>query len=437
MLNEKYDPKISEKKWQNYWLDYGKKVFLQTNQSNDLKLSIYSFLNDSKRNQTFVIDTPPPTVSGLLHMGHIFSYTQADFVARFNRMQGKDVFYPMGFDDNGLPTERLVEKIIGKKAMIYEQEMQQKNQGGSGYFIEKCKEIVEQSEQEFEQLFKQIALSIDWQEKYQTISPESQKISQASFVDLFNKGLVEKQNQPVFWDISDRTALAQADIIDKEIEGEMFFIDFKIQGSDDPLEIMTTRPELLPACVAVMINGQDDRYQNLILDKDKFVNQGSEGQTGSFAISPLFGVIVPIIADNSVQIDKGTGVVMCCTFGDETDLKWWRKYGLCLREIINDDGTLKNLISIDDQDLEYKKMFTDYAIMCEKNASFLIEKDKILNPKSFIENYQKISNQKIKEAKKIIIELLSRSSIFNSPLEGESKSQSDFGGGSALNHRVI
>jgi len=406
-LPDKYDAKIIENKWRHDWQ----------------KNKIYQWQNDLPKNQTFVIDTPPPTVSGLLHMGHVFSYTQADFVARYNRMSGKDVFYPMGFDDNGLPTERLVEKIIGKKAGIYE------NENGRGSFVAKCREVVDEAEKEFEILFNEIALSVDWEQKYQTISPESQKISQASFVDLLNKGLVEKQNQPVFWDISDRTALAQADIIDKEVEGEMYFFDFAIQGNANNLEIMTTRPELLPACVAVMINGQDERYQNLILDKDKFANQGGEGQTGSFAITPIFGVKVPIIADNSVQLDKGTGVVMCCTFGDETDLKWWRKYELPLREIINDDGTIKNLINVED-DEKHKKLFGNYAIICPINALFLIEKEMILDPKFFIENYQKISNQKIKEAKKIIVELLSNSSVFNSPLERESKSPSDFGGGS-------
>ena len=211
-LLEKYDAKTKENYWQKYWDEQ----------------KIYQFRNDKNRTETFVIDTPPPTVSGLLHMGHIFSYTQADIVARYNRMQGKDVFYPMGFDDNGLPTERLVEKIIDKKAMAYEAQEREKNQGGSGYFVAKCREVVKEAEDEFEDLFKSVALSVDWEQKYQTISPESQKISQASFLDLYHKGLIEKQNQPVFWDIADRTALAQADIIDKEIEGEMFFINFTL-----------------------------------------------------------------------------------------------------------------------------------------------------------------------------------------------------------------
>jgi valyl-tRNA synthetase len=394
-LPDKYDAKIIENKWRLEWQ----------------KNKIYQWKNDLPKNQTFVIDTPPPTVSGLLHMGHVFSYTQADFVARYNRMSGKDVFYPMGFDDNGLPTERLVEKIIGKKAGIYE------NENGRGSFVSKCREVVDEAEKEFEILFNEIALSVDWEQKYQTISPESQKISQASFVDLFNKGLVEKQNQPVFWDISDSTALAQADIIDKEVEGEMYFFDFAIQGNANNLEIMTTRPELLPACVAVMINGQDERYQNLILDKDKFANQGGEGRTGSFAISPLFGVIVPIIADNSVQLDKGTGVVMCCTFGDETDVEWWEKYNLPLRAIIGESGILGGGV-----------ISKPYDIF-EGN----INEVNCLNLENFVEVFQRIVvGNTLKKTRELIInelsEILSKSLIPNSPLEGESKSPSDFGG---------
>ncbi len=305
-LPERLDSKAIEKKWQNYWQE--KKTF--------------SWKNDLPKEQTFVIDTPPPTVSGLLHMGHVFSYTQADFVARFMRMNGKDVFYPMGFDDNGLPTERLVEKIIGKKAGVYEHE------NGHGSFVNKCREIVVEAEKEFEALFNEIALSVDWDQKYQTISPESQKISQASFVDLFHKKLVEKKFEPVFWDISDRTALAQADLVDKEVEGVMNYILFGIDGSDEKIEIMTTRPELLPACVAVMVHPDDARYKHL---------------HGRFANTPLFNVKVPIICDELVQLDKGTGAVMCCTFGDETDIRWWKKHNLELKVVIEKDGKIFGL----------------------------------------------------------------------------------------------
>ncbi len=305
-LPDRYDAKTREKFWQNYWRE--KKIF--------------KWQNDKPKAETFVIDTPPPTVSGLLHMGHVFSYTQADFVARFQRMLGKDVFYPMGFDDNGLPTERLVEKIIGKKAGVFEHE------NGHGSFVKKCREVVDEAEKEFEALFNEIALSVDWEQKYQTISPESQKISQASFVDLYRKGLVEKKFEPVFWDISDRTALAQADLIDKEVEGMMNEIEFTIDGSDEKIIIMTTRPELLPACVALMVHPEDSRYKHL---------------HSKFAITPLFGVKVKIIPDDLVQLDKGTGAVMCCTFGDETDIRWWRKHGLELKIIIGKDGKIDEL----------------------------------------------------------------------------------------------
>jgi len=257
-LSEKYNHQEIEPKWQKYWLDN----------------EIYHWKNDKNRDETFVIDTPPPTVSGMLHMGHIFSYSQADFVARFQRMLGKDVFYPIGFDDNGLPTERLVEKIINKKANIFEQE------NGHGSFVRKCQEVVVDAEKEFEELFNIIALSVDWRQKYQTISPESQKISQASFVDLFNKKLVERRFAPVLWDCVDRTALSQADLVDREMQSAMHEIEFSIYnhsplegesksngslvgGDKEKIIIMTTRPELLPACVAVMVHPKDERYRYL------------------------------------------------------------------------------------------------------------------------------------------------------------------------------
>ena len=405
-LPEKYNIKETESKWRNNWH----------------KNNIYRWNNDLSRQETFVIDTPPPTVSGLLHMGHVFSYTQADFVARYKRMQGKDVFYPMGFDDNGLPTERLVEKIIGQKAMVFEAQEREKNHGGSGYFVAKCREVVKEAEEEFEALFNEIALSVDWSQKYQTISTESQKISQASFLDLYQKGLVEKRFSPVFWDIADRTALAKADIIDKEIEGEMYFINFTLDGKKRELEIMTTRPELLPACVAVMINSKDERYKNLIL---KTLNNQGEGETGSFAITPIFKVKVPIIADNSVQIDKGTGAVMCCTYGDETDLEWQRKYDLPIREIICTDGKLAKLeTSESSSNNEFNEQLDENIGLIRREDSILLYslKDEFINinPKKFLENYQNIAKKNIKDAKKIIVELLSKSVMSNSSFEEES-----------------
>jgi valyl-tRNA synthetase len=269
--------------------------------------------------KTFVIDTPPPTVSGLLHMGHIFSYTQADFVARYQRMSGKDVFYPMGFDDNGLPTERLVEKIKGVR--------------GTGMpraeFVALCKEVVKEAEDEFRALFKSTALSVDWRKEYQTINDDVRALSQASFLDLVAKGHAYRDFRPTYWDWVDQTAIAQAEIENKELPGTMNEIEFTLEDGS-PLLIMTTRPELLGACVAVMYHPEN---ANAASYKDKH------------AIIPLFGVKVPMIADEAVEQGKGTGLVMCCTFGDDTDKEWWRKYNLPLKAILGKDGRLQSEIA--------------------------------------------------------------------------------------------
>ena len=299
-LPKRYNALETEKKQQNFWKEK----------------AIYQWQNDLPKDQTFVIDTPPPTVSGLLHMGHIFSYTQADFIARYKRMRGFDVFYPMGFDDNGLPTERLVEKTIGKKAGVYEAEH------GRGSFVKECQKIVDEAEVQFENLFNSVALSVDWKQKYQTISSQSQQLSQASFVDLHKKGLVERRFAPVLWDIVDRTALSQADLVDAEKPSVMHDVKFTSENGEDII-IATTRPELLAACSALMVHPDDARYKHL---------------HGKNAVTALFNVKVPIIADELVQMDKGTGAVMCCTFGDETDIKWWQKHGLELRVILRGDG---------------------------------------------------------------------------------------------------
>ncbi len=320
-LPAQYDHKEAEKRWQETWG----------------KSDVYHWKDDQPRDKTFVIDTPPPTVSGVLHMGHIFSYTQADFVARYQRMSGKDVFYPMGFDDNGLPTERLVEKLKGVR--------------GSGMpradFVALCREVVKDAEDEFRRLFKSTALSVDWRQEYQTVSDDVQKLSQASFLDLLKKGEAYRDFRPTYWDWVDQTAIAQAEIENKELPGTMNEIEFTLEGgapqepsargavphvSDgtsrnggDKIIIMTTRPELLGACVAVMYHPEDPNAAKY---------------KGKHAITPLFGVKVPMIADEAVEREKGTGVVMCCTFGDDTDKEWWRKYKLPLRALLGKDGKL-------------------------------------------------------------------------------------------------
>ena len=301
ILASNYDTKQIEKKWQDFWLEQ------QT----------YRWESDLTREQTFVIDTPPPTVSGLLHMGHIFSYTQADFIARYQRMTGKTVFYPIGFDDNGLPTERLVEKVKNIRATNMPRQE----------FINICSEVVFEAEQEFRNLFNSVALSVDWSQEYQTISAHSRTISQMSFIDLFKKERAYRKLQPTLWDPIDQTALSQADIVDQELSSNMNDIIFTSEKGDK-LVIATTRPELLAACVAVFYHPEDTRYLQL-------KNQQ--------AISPLFGVSVPILADELVDPEKGTGLVMCCTFGDNTDIDWWKKHNLPTRVIIDKRGRLANM----------------------------------------------------------------------------------------------
>jgi valyl-tRNA synthetase len=302
-LPKDYDHKVVEKKWQEAW---------------ELE-KIYAWNSSEPRENNYVIDTPPPTVSGLLHMGHIFSYTQADFIARFQRMIGKNVFYPMGFDDNGLPTERLVEKIKGKKAAQYE---------SREAFIKECQEVVKEAEEDFRKLFKSAALSVDWSQEYQTISEESRKISQMSFLDLYKKNHVYRALEPMLWDPVDQTAIAQAEVVDKELASAENFIKFGLvkKGTFDKvgeITIMTTRPELIPACVAVMCDESDiEKYKNME------------------ALTPLFNVRVPIIADEKVDKEKGTGLVMCCTFGDETDIYWWKKHKLNTKVILNKYGKI-------------------------------------------------------------------------------------------------
>jgi len=288
----------NEKKWQKTWQEK----------------QIYVYDESIAKEETFIVDTPPPTVSGQLHIGHVYSYTQTDFIVRFQRMLGKNIFYPMGFDDNGLPTERLVEKQKQIKAYNMSREE----------FIKVCEEVVAIEEEKFRSLFNQIALSVDWSLEYQTISPLSRKISQMSFLDLVKKGEVYRNNQPILWDPVDGTALAQADIEDKEKTSFMNYITFKTE-SNDSLTIATTRPELLPACVAVFYHPDDKRYNHL---------------AGKFAITPLFDVKVPLLADPLVQPDKGTGLVMCCTFGDQTDITWWKTHNLPLKAIITKKGTI-------------------------------------------------------------------------------------------------
>lgn len=296
-LPAQYDTAATEQKWQDHWV----------------KNKTYAWDESKDRADTYVIDTPPPTVSGHLHMGHVFSYTQADFIARFQRMKGKTVFYPMGFDDNGLPTERLVEKQIKKRATDMSREE----------FITECLKVSEEARAEFRRLFQSIALSVDWAQEYHTISDDSRRLSQLSFLDLVNKGHCYRALRPFYWDPVDQTAIAQAEIIDKELASHQNTITFTIEG--EPVSIMTTRPELLPACVALFYHPEDTRFA-------KF--------KGKYATVPLFGHQVPVLEDDTVESEKGTGIMMCCTFGDDADIQKWTKHALETRVILNKYGKL-------------------------------------------------------------------------------------------------
>lgn len=295
-LPKRYNTAKIERKWMQYWQD--EKIYrFQPDQSN-----VYS------------IDTPPPTVSGDLHLGHCYSYSQTDFYARFQRMNGKSVFYPMGWDDNGLPTERLIEKSFGITLTSSDSEA----------FLHAIAQTSRELEQNYEQLWRRLGLSIDWNYTYTTISPTSRKIAQLSFLNLFKKERVYRSFAPTVWCPFCKTAIAHAELEDKPRKTEMITIKFKLDDGQD-IPIATTRPELLPACVAVFVNPDDVRYRHLIGRKVK---------------SPVFGKEVPVMSDPKADPQKGTGIVMCCTFGDTTDIKWRQEYHLPSIGIIGTDGLM-------------------------------------------------------------------------------------------------
>jgi valyl-tRNA synthetase len=273
----------------------------------------YHFEHGSPR-RVYSIDTPPPTVSGNLHLGHVYSYSHADFMARFFRMRGYNVFYPMGFDDNGLPTEKLVEK----------RERVSAQQVGRKAFIERCLQTSEEMEREYRDLWQRLGLSVDWNYTYRTIDVESQRSAQRSFIDLHRKGLVYRSKAPTIWCPECKTGIAQADLEDRERASE--FIELAFTAEDgQALHIATTRPELLAACVAVFVHPGDERYRAWI---------------GRQVRVPLYQQAVPVLSDPAADPEKGTGVVMCCTFGDQADVAWWYGHHLPLIEAIGADGRM-------------------------------------------------------------------------------------------------
>ncbi|MDO5555333.1 MAG: valine--tRNA ligase [Clostridia bacterium] len=297
MLDKKYNAQEKEKKWRDYWKEN----------------KTYQFKKNGK--EIYSIDTPPPTVSGKIHIGHIFSYTQTEMLARYKRLRGYNIFYPFGFDDNGLPSERLVEKEQGKRA----------HEIGREAFTKLCYQTTDKYEKEFQELFNKMGVSTDWDICYKTVSPLSIKISQSSFLDLIEKGHCYHKESPALWCNECLTSIAQAELETKTIKTTFNYVNFTTVEDGEQFTIATTRPELLPAIVSIFINPNDDKNKHLI---------------GKTAYIPVVDIKVPIMADNKVAIDKGTGIVMCCTFGDQTDIEWWKKYNLPLKYIFTENGKI-------------------------------------------------------------------------------------------------
>ncbi len=297
---------------------------------------LYRFDRRAKRPGVFSIDTPPPTVSGSLHVGHVFSYTHTDTIARHRRMRGLEVFYPMGWDDNGLPTERRVQNYYGVRCdpgLTYEAGFQPPDKPGKELlpvsrrnFIELCLGLTELDEKAFEDLWRTLGLSVDWSLTYTTIGEISRRVSQRAFLRLLEKGLAYQVEAPTLWDIDYRTAVAQAEIEDRERPGAYHRLRFPLSDGEGGVEVETTRPELVPACVALVAHPEDGRYRSLF---------------GRTARTPLFGAEVPVVAHELADPEKGSGAAMICTFGDVTDVVWWRELKLPVRAILGRNGRLK------------------------------------------------------------------------------------------------
>ena len=295
---------------------------------------VYRFDETTPRADVYSIDTPPPTVSGSLHVGHVFSYTHTDLIARYRRMRGKQVFYPIGWDDNGLPTERRVQNYYGVRcdpSIAFDPDFAPPAEPGKdqvpisrGNFIALCEQLTEEDEKAFEDLFRRLGLSIDWRHTYQTIDTAARTASQRAFLRNLARGEAYQAEAPTLWDVTFRTAVAQAELEDRERPGAYHRIAFARPGGE-PVHIETTRPELLSACVALVAHPDDERYRDLF---------------GSTVITPVFGVEVPIVAHPLADPEKGSGIAMICTFGDLTDVIWWRELQLPTRPIIGWDGRI-------------------------------------------------------------------------------------------------
>ena len=307
-----------EDKWGNSWV----------------KNKTFAFDKTATKESVYSIDTPPPTVSGSLHVGHVFSYTHTDLIARYQRMTGKKVFYPIGWDDNGLPTERRVQNYFGVRcepSLPFDANFAPPNEPGEKQipisrknFVELCEKLTLEDEKVFESLFQTLGLSIDWNYTYQTIDKRARTVSQRAFLRNLKRGEAYQSEAPTLWDVTFKTAVAQAELEDRERPGAFHKIAFKKQNGQ-PVYIETTRPELLASCVALVANPDDDRYKELF---------------GKTVITPLFEVEVPVVAHHLADPEKGSGIAMICTFGDLTDVIWWREFNLPTRGLIGWDGRI-------------------------------------------------------------------------------------------------
>ena len=307
-----------ESKWGNSWV----------------KNNTFAFDKTATKDSVYSIDTPPPTVSGSLHVGHVFSYTHTDLIARYQRMSGKKVFYPIGWDDNGLPTERRVQNYFGVRcepSLAYDKNFVAPTEPSEKQlpisrknFVELCEKLTQEDEKVFENLFQTLGLSIDWNYTYQTIDKRARTVSQKAFLRNLKRGEAYQAEAPTLWDITFRTAVAQAELEDRERPGAFHKIAFKKQNGEQVF-IETTRPELLPSCVALVANPEDARYKELF---------------GKTVITPLFEVEVPVVAHHLADPEKGSGIAMICTFGDLTDVIWWREFDLPTRGLIGWDGRI-------------------------------------------------------------------------------------------------
>jgi len=307
-----------EDKWGNSWV----------------KNKTFAFDKTATKESVYSIDTPPPTVSGSLHVGHVFSYTHTDLIARYQRMTGKKVFYPIGWDDNGLPTERRVQNYFGVRcepSLPFDANFAPPNEPGEKQipisrknFVELCEKLTLEDEKVFESLFQTLGLSIDWNYTYQTIDKRARTVSQRAFLRNLKRGEAYQSEAPTLWDVTFKTAVAQAELEDRERPGAFHKIAFKKQNGQ-PVYIETTRPELLASCVALVANPDDDRYKELF---------------GKTVVTPLFEVEVPVVAHHLADPEKGSGIAMICTFGDLTDVIWWREFNLPTRGLIGWDGRI-------------------------------------------------------------------------------------------------